>query len=173
VVTYAVAACAAFVALEAIARVRPGWDGTLDGMAGVARRAPLLGIALTVIMLSLTGIPLFAGFWGKLHVFVALVQSGSTWVAVGAGIAAVISFGGYGAVIRSAFFDGEEPVAEPGPDAEVPHDAVVADDKGGLDDAERGGSPLAVAVLLALVLVVVGVMPLATGFAPLYALFSL
>jgi len=173
VVTYAVAACAAFVALEAIARVRPGWDGTLEGMAGVARCSPLLGVALTAIMLSLTGIPLFAGFWGKLHVFVALIESGSTWVAVGAGVAAVISFGGYGAVIRSAFFDGEEPVAGPGPDAEVPHDTVVADGEGELDDAERGGSPLVVTVLLALVLVVVGVMPLATGFAPLYALFSL
>lgn len=173
VVTYAVAACAAFAALEAIGRARPGWDGTLDGMAGIARRSPVLGVVLTVIMLSLTGIPLFAGFWGKLHVFVALVQSGSVWVAVGAGVAAVVSFGGYGAVVRAAYFDEEEPAGRVDADADAPGAAALAGREDEAAAAERGGSPLVVAVLLAVVIVVVGVMPLATGFAPLYTLFSL
>jgi NADH-quinone oxidoreductase subunit N len=153
-VTYAIGACAAFVALEAIGRVLPEWGGTLEGMAGLSRRSPALAAALAAIMLSLTGIPLLAGFWGKLHVFLALIDGGGTVLAIVAGVAAVVSFGGYGAVIKAAYFDERDG----GHAAEEP---------------ERGGAPVVVTVLLALVIVAVGLLPLFLGMAPMYALFGL
>jgi len=153
IVTYAVGVCAAFVALEAVGRVRPGWDGTLVGMAGISRRSPVLGVVLTVAMLSLTGIPLFAGFWGKLHVFASLLDSGNVWLALAAGVAAVVSFGGYGGVIKASYFD-------------------TAPEGGDAEEGERGGAPLAVAIVLALVIIGLGVIPLLTGVTPVYAVFS-
>ena len=54
-------------------------DGTgvdLDNITGLARSRPLMAMAMTVFMLSLTGIPLTAGFVGKLLVFAAAVQAG-------------------------------------------------------------------------------------------------
>ena len=54
-------------------------DGTgvdLGNITGLARSRPLMAMAMTVFMLSLTGIPLTAGFVGKLLVFAAAVQAG-------------------------------------------------------------------------------------------------
>jgi len=155
IVTYAIGACAAFVAIEAAGRVRPGWNGTLTTMGGLARRSPLLGASLVAIMLSLTGIPLFAGFWGKLYVFVALVESGSLWLALAAGVAAVVSFGGYGRVLKVAYFD---PTDDDAPDVAEP---------------QRGGAPLVVAVVLALVILGLGIVPLFTGVGSVFSVFGL
>jgi NADH-quinone oxidoreductase subunit N len=179
IVTYAIGACAAFVAIEAAGRVRPGWNGTLGTMGGLAKKSPLLGASLVVIMLSLTGIPLFAGFWGKLHVFVALVESDSLWLALAAGVAAVVSFGGYGRVLRAAYFesapdgdaDGAEQITEP--DTGEPVADPGSDDAADSVEPERGGAPLLVTVALALVIVALGVVPLFTGVAPVFSVFGL
>jgi len=46
---------------------------------------------MLVFMASLTGLPLSAGFIGKLYVFMAAVEAGLTWLAVIALIFAVVS----------------------------------------------------------------------------------
>ena len=169
IVTYAVAAAASFITLAAIGRVRPAWDGTIAGLGGLSRRAPLLSAALAVTMLSLTGIPLFAGFWGKLYVFLGLIDAGHLWIALAAGVAAVVSFGGYGAVVKAAYFDdatahpaGPEPVGDSGGSVDVEPET-----------AERGGSPAVMAVVLALVIIAGGVAPLVAGVGPVYSVFGL
>lgn len=152
VATYALGVASAFVALEAVRHVRPQWDGSLDGLAGLSREAPALAAALAVSMLSLTGIPLFAGFWGKLAVFTGLVRSDLLVPAVVAALAAVVSFGGYGAVIRHAYF---EEVAMP-PEARRPL-----------------GLPGAVACVFALAVIAAGVLPLVVGLEPVLAYLGL
>ena len=67
--TYALAATGTFLAAAAFARVRPEWDGSIAGLAGLGRRAPLLSGAVAVLLLSLAGLPPFLGFWAKLIVF--------------------------------------------------------------------------------------------------------
>ncbi|MEM5773735.1 MAG: proton-conducting transporter membrane subunit, partial [Anaerolineaceae bacterium] len=58
--------------------------------AGLSRRSPKLALAMLVAVLSLGGIPPFAGFIGKLLVFTSAVQSGMVWLAaVGAANAIV------------------------------------------------------------------------------------
>ena len=54
----------------------------LDNLAGLGKRAPLLALVMTVVMLSFTGIPLTLGFWGKFYLFRTAIAGGYTWLAV-------------------------------------------------------------------------------------------
>jgi NADH-quinone oxidoreductase subunit N len=68
-------------------------DPTVSDLNGLASRQPLLAIAMTVFMLSLAGIPLTAGFIGKLYVFTAGVRAGQLLlVVVGVLTSAVATF---------------------------------------------------------------------------------
>jgi NADH-quinone oxidoreductase subunit N len=86
--------------------------GTEDiaGLAGLSRRSPLFGMALLISLLSLGGIPPFAGFIGKLIVFSAAVQSGLAWLAVIAVLNSAISLYYYLKVLKVAFLN--KPVLE-------------------------------------------------------------
>ncbi len=55
---------------------------TLDDYAGLGFRRPLLGVTMTIFMLSLTGIPPLAGFAGKLYIFTAAIREGYYVLAV-------------------------------------------------------------------------------------------
>lgn len=154
-VTYAVAACAAFVGIEAIGHVIPGWDGDIRGLAGLSRRAPVHAACMVVVLLSLTGMPLLVGFWGKLAVFAAALNVGAVWLALLAGVATAVSFGGYGSVIRWMYFHAEEAEAVDG------------------GDAVDGRTTLGVLLFLTMVIVLGGIVPLVYGLAPMYALFGL
>jgi NADH-quinone oxidoreductase subunit N len=55
---------------------------TLTEYAGLAARKPFLALAMGLFMFSLTGIPPFVGFWGKLYVFRAAVEANISWLAV-------------------------------------------------------------------------------------------
>ncbi|HEX2476974.1 MAG TPA: NADH-quinone oxidoreductase subunit N, partial [Lacipirellulaceae bacterium] len=48
--------------------------------AGLIRSAPVTSVALTVILVSLIGLPPLAGFIGKFYVFCALVVAGGPWM---------------------------------------------------------------------------------------------
>jgi len=50
--------------------------------AGLGRRHPVLAFALTLLLLSLVGIPPLAGFVGKFYLFGAAVRAGFVWLAV-------------------------------------------------------------------------------------------
>lgn len=62
----------------------------LASYAGLSRRSPKLALAMLVAILSLGGIPPFAGFFGKLLVFTSAIQVGMVWLAVVGAINAVI-----------------------------------------------------------------------------------
>ena len=55
---------------------------TLEGFSGFGYRRPLLGVALTIFLFSLMGIPPTAGFAGKFYIFAGAVKSGYIWLAV-------------------------------------------------------------------------------------------
>jgi NADH-quinone oxidoreductase subunit N len=61
---------------------RPGEQHLISDLSGWGYRFPLLGLALTVCMLSLGGIPPTAGFIGKYLVFLHAVEHGQTWLAL-------------------------------------------------------------------------------------------
>lgn len=61
---------------------RPGEQHLISELSGRGYRYPLLGLSLTVCMLSLGGIPPTLGFLGKYFVFFHAVQHGQTWLAL-------------------------------------------------------------------------------------------
>jgi NADH-quinone oxidoreductase subunit N len=109
---------AAFVAspgvgTEAVlaALARNGREPRLFGdMAGLARRRPLLAAALTVFLISLTGIPVSAGFVGKFYLFTAAVDGGYVTLAIVGVLMSVVSAYYYLGVVVSMYM--REPVGE-------------------------------------------------------------
>jgi NADH-quinone oxidoreductase subunit N len=75
----------------------------IDDYAGLGFRSPLLGTAMAIFMLSLTGIPPLAGFAGKVYVFTAAVREGYVALAVIGVINSVISAGYYVRVLVVMF----------------------------------------------------------------------
>ena len=61
----------------------------IAGFRGMAERTPLLAAALTAALFSLSGMPLFAGFFTKFILFQAVAGEGFLWLSV---IAVVMSF---------------------------------------------------------------------------------
>jgi len=88
-------------------------------LKGLNRRNPLLAGALLVLMLSLAGVPPILGFYAKLVVLQAVIQSGLVWLAVLAIVMALIGAFYYLRVIKVMYFD------EPSPDRVVNKVAAI------------------------------------------------
>lgn len=54
----------------------------LMDFAGLSRRSPVMAAVLSIFLLSLTGVPLTAGFFGKFYIFKAALDSDLVWLAV-------------------------------------------------------------------------------------------
>lgn len=80
----------------------------ISDLAGLSRTSPGLAAALTIFMFSMAGIPPLAGFFSKLYVFMAAVQSGMIGLAVIGVLTSVVSAFYYIRVIKIMYFD--EPV---------------------------------------------------------------
>ncbi len=59
-------------------------DLLLEDSRGLFSRNPWLAAGLTVCLLSLIGMPLTAGFWAKLQIFLVAVSAEQTWLRSGA-----------------------------------------------------------------------------------------
>ncbi len=82
-------------------------------LAGFGRRAPLPAIALAAFLISLGGIPPFAGWFAKFAVFIAAIDVGSTLgvvLAVSMVVNSVISLYYYVGVVRVMYLNDPEDV---------------------------------------------------------------
>ena len=95
---YAAMNLAAFFVVIAITE-RTG-DETLDGLAGMGRRSPLLAGILSFALISLMGIPPTVGFMGKLFIFNAAVNADLVWLVIIAVVNSVVSAYYYMNIIR-------------------------------------------------------------------------
>lgn len=87
-------------------------DYTIDGFNGLAKQQPLLAVTATVFLLSLTGVPLTAGFQAKFYMLVAAMQDGhQKWLVVLAVLCAAISAYYYFRIIQAMFFKDSNEVA--------------------------------------------------------------
>lgn len=75
----------------------------MDEYTGLGYKAPFLGVALTIFLISLTGIPPTAGFVAKLYLFGALVKTNWIWLAVIGVLNSVISLYYYIKVVKNMF----------------------------------------------------------------------
>ncbi|MBK9247088.1 MAG: NADH-quinone oxidoreductase subunit N [Ignavibacteria bacterium] len=90
----------------------------LSDYAGLSKRHPMLAALMSMFMLSLAGIPPFAGFFGKYYLFVATIEAGYTWLTIIAVLSSIISVYFYiGLIVKMYFTDSVEdnqPVSETG-----------------------------------------------------------
>lgn len=75
----------------------------IEDYRGLGSRAPFLTVALSIFLISLTGLPPTAGFVGKLYLFAALINKGLIWLAVVGAINSVISLYYYVRVLRNMY----------------------------------------------------------------------
>jgi NADH-quinone oxidoreductase subunit N len=54
----------------------------IDDLAGLAKRQPATAAMLTIFLLSLIGVPLTGGFFGKFYIFRAAIESNLIWLSV-------------------------------------------------------------------------------------------
>ncbi len=85
----------------------------IDAYKGLGYRSPLIGVAMVIFFISLTGLPPTAGFIGKLYLFAALLDARWIWLAIVGAINSVISLYYYVRVLRNMFLRDPEGSSEP------------------------------------------------------------
>jgi NADH-quinone oxidoreductase subunit N len=144
-VAYAAATLGVFAVLESLGR----WDHRIDGvdeLAGLGRTRPVAAALLATCLLSLTGVPPLAGFWGKLLVFGSALNVGGadgrlgwwfTGLAVVGVLNAAVAAAYYLRIVAVMYF--RSPLATP--------------------RSQRGAGPWCAAVACALLVIGIGVYP--------------
>ena len=79
-IAYALTNLGAFIAIIAVSN-KTGSD-LISDYSGMAKRAPLLALALGLCLISLTGIPPTAGFMAKIYIFNAAVDYDLMWLVI-------------------------------------------------------------------------------------------
>lgn len=92
----------AFAILTIVERDRK--DGEIRAFAGLYRRSPWLAVAMSIFLVSLAGIPVTAGFFGKFYILLSPIGSGSFWLAGVMMATTVVSYFYYFGIIRQMYF---------------------------------------------------------------------
>jgi NADH-quinone oxidoreductase subunit N len=80
-------------------------DYTFDGFNGLAKYEPVLALTTSILLLSLAGIPLTAGFFSKYYMILSALKTGEMfWLVIVGVICAAISIYYYFRVIQSMYF---------------------------------------------------------------------
>jgi len=95
---YALTNLGAFIAIIAISSKID--SDQISDYSGMARRAPVLALALAFCLISLTGIPPTAGFIAKIYIFNAAASYDMAWLVIIAVVNSVISAYYYLRVVR-------------------------------------------------------------------------
>jgi len=86
----------------------------IDDLAGLSSTNPRMALVLTAFMFSLAGIPWFAGFFGKLYVFMAAIDAGLYVLAILGVLASVVAAYYYLRIVKIMYFDASvEPLDRP------------------------------------------------------------
>lgn len=104
-VAYGVTNLAAFLSVSTLYREVGRED--VSGLAGAARRSPLVAMIFAVSLFSLAGLPIFAGFTSKFYLFNAVAAQGLLWVVGLAIFMSLVSLYYYLRLVRQMYM--EEP----------------------------------------------------------------
>jgi NADH-quinone oxidoreductase subunit N len=105
--------------------------------AGLGAQKPFLAALMSIFMVSLAGIPPFAGFFGKYYVFAAAIEAKLTWLAIIGVLTSLVSVYYYLRLVMVMYFQ-----------------------EGKMEISRRPGAPtVAVLVLAALTILMLGLFP--------------
>lgn len=79
-------------------------SGEVSAFAGLGHLKPYLAITMTIFLVSMVGLPPFAGFIGKLFVFQTGVNSHYIWLVVIGVLTSVVSLYYYMSIVKQMFF---------------------------------------------------------------------
>ena len=80
----------------------------VEGYRGLSVRAPLIAGAMAIFLFSLTGIPPFAGFFGKWLLFAAVIDKGLYWLAFVGLLNSVVSLYYYARIVKAMYLETPE-----------------------------------------------------------------
>jgi F420H2 dehydrogenase subunit N len=108
IINHAVMKSAGFIAAAAVATAIAGYS--LEKYRGLGRRMPITAIALSISLLALAGVPPLNGFWSKLVLFGAAINSApivewGPWLAVAGVLNSALSLGYYAWIIRKMYME--------------------------------------------------------------------
>src|SRR5918912_372619 len=108
ILNHAVMKSAGFIAAAAVATAIAGYS--LEKYRGLGRRMPITAIALSTSLLALAGVPPLNGFWSKLVLFGAGINSGQIvewgpWLAIAGVLNSALSLGYYAWIMRKMYMD--------------------------------------------------------------------
>ena len=98
---YSLAGIAAFTVLLYVCKEKENEE--ISHFNGLGKTNPILAAVLTASLLSMAGIPVFAGFFAKLMLFTQTIESGYLIVVIAAVINSIISIGYYFKLILAMY----------------------------------------------------------------------
>ena len=108
ILNHAVMKSAAFIAAASVAAALAGYS--LEKYKGLGKRMPITAIALSISLLALAGVPPLNGFWSKLVIFGAGINSGplvewGPWLAIAGVLNSALSLGYYAWIMRKMYME--------------------------------------------------------------------
>ncbi|MGB8956980.1 MAG: NADH-quinone oxidoreductase subunit N [Tumebacillaceae bacterium] len=98
----------AFAVLTAV--TREAGTESIEAFRGLYKRAPFQAVAMTVFMLSMAGMPITAGFFGKFYIFLGAINTQMYWLAGLLFLTSAIAFYYYFGVLKAMYMkDSEAP----------------------------------------------------------------
>ena len=79
----------------------------IDDLRGLSRTSPMMALALAIFMFSMAGMPPLAGFFGKLHIFLAAIAAELYTLAIVGVLSSVVAAFYYLRIVKIMYF--EEP----------------------------------------------------------------
>jgi len=107
VLTYVLATLGGFGIMLLLARAGHEAEN-IEDFRGLNKRSSWWAAMMSVVMLSMAGIPFFVGFFAKLYVLNSLWNSGFAWLTVVAVIMSLIGAYYYLSVVKTIYFDEPE-----------------------------------------------------------------
>jgi NADH-quinone oxidoreductase subunit N len=102
---YIFATAGAFAIISVVNR--DAGNETIDSFAGLYKRSPFLAIAMSFFLLSMAGLPITAGFFGKVFIIFGAINGSFYWLAAIMFVTSVASFYYYIGVMKRMFVDFE------------------------------------------------------------------
>lgn len=140
-----------------VSRERSGAGDGIRGIQNLGREAPALAWSMTICMIALAGLPITAGFIGKLFIIQAAIEGDYAWLAVVVVLGSALSLGYYLRVIAAMWMTGGKVTNKSEPPL-APTEVAIA---GSAPEADSSGHPelVLVALLAAVASVAFGVFP--------------